>query len=63
MTPSRILALAASLLVVIAICIVMAARLGHVTPQFALLALVALLGLYFGFGVLIAVYYLLRKLE
>lgn len=63
MTLSRILALAATLFVAIAICIVMAARLRYVTPQFALLALIALLGLYFGFGVLIAVHYLLRKLE
>jgi uncharacterized membrane protein len=34
-----------------------------VTPTLAKLMLVALLGLYFGFGILIAVYRLLRKME
>ena len=34
-----------------------------VTPQVGLLMLVALLGLYVGFGILIAVYRLIAKLE
>lgn len=33
------------------------------TPQLALLMLVALVGLYFGFGVLIAVYRFISKLD
>lgn len=36
---------------------------GVVTPQMALLMLVALFGLYVGFGVLIAVYRFMSKLE
>lgn len=36
---------------------------GIVTPQMALLMLVALFGLYVGFGVLIAVYRFMSKLE
>lgn len=35
----------------------------RITPQLALLALVALTGLYFGFGVLIAVHRFISKLK
>jgi len=34
-----------------------------ISPEMAILMLVALIGLYFGFGVLIAVYRLVSKLE
>ena len=34
-----------------------------ITPQMAMLMFVALLGLYFGFGVLIAVYRFMNKLQ
>jgi hypothetical protein len=46
---------------VVLILVLMANRV--VTFQMALLMLVALLGLYFGFGVLIAVYRFIGKLE
>jgi len=36
---------------------------GVITPQMAMLMFVALLGLYFGFGVLIAVYRFISKLQ
>ena len=38
-------------------------RFGVVTPQVGLLMLICLLGLYVGFGILIAVYRLVLKLE
>ena len=38
-------------------------RSGGVTPQVGLLMLISLLGLYVGFGILIAVYRLVLKLE
>jgi ABC-type uncharacterized transport system fused permease/ATPase subunit len=43
--------------------IVVLSRTGTVSVTVAKLMLVALLGLYFGFGVLIAVYRLIRRLE
>jgi len=46
---------------VIVILVLMANRI--ITFQMALLMLVALLGLYFGFGVLIAVYRFIARLE
>jgi hypothetical protein len=39
------------------------ARARFITPELALLMLVALLGMYFGFGVLILVYRFVRGLE
>lgn len=44
-----------------AIVFLLAAKI--ITPPMAMLALVALLGLYVGFGVLVAVYRLVRGLE
>ena len=38
-------------------------RSGVVTPQVGMLMLISLLGLYVGFGILIAVYRLVLKLE
>ncbi len=38
-------------------------RTGVVSPQVGLLMLIALLGLYVGFGILIAVYRLVQKLQ
>ncbi len=49
--------------VVVAVAIVAASYLGYVTPQLAMLLLVALLGMYIGFGVLIAVYRFTSKLK
>ncbi len=46
---------------VVVVLVLMAKRV--VSFQMALLMLVALLGLYFGFGLLIAVYRFVRKLE
>ena len=40
-----------------------AAYLGYITGQLALLLLVAMLGMYLGFGVLIAVYRFTSKLK
>jgi uncharacterized membrane protein YccC len=55
-------AIAASFVALAATIIVMSAA-GVITQTVAKLMLVALLGLYFGFGFLIAVYQLLRKLD
>ena len=43
--------------------VVTLARTQTVTPQIATLMFVALIGLYFGFGVLIIVYRLINKLD
>jgi hypothetical protein len=43
--------------------IVTLARTQTVTPQIATLMFVALIGLYFGFGILIIVYRLINKLD
>jgi hypothetical protein len=43
--------------------VVWAARSGIFTPEQALLLLVALFGLYVGFGILIVVYRLINKLD
>jgi ABC-type maltose transport system permease subunit len=48
--------------VLVATIIVLAAR-KTITPELALLMLFALVGMYFGFGVLIAVYRFVSKLE
>lgn len=49
--------------VALAVGIVAAAHIGLVSGQLALLMLVALLGLYVGFGVLIAVYRFTSRLK
>jgi hypothetical protein len=48
--------IAGTIFVALAVAIFVAAYMGVVSGQLALLMLVALLGLYVGFGVLIAVY-------
>ncbi len=57
------LLLAGGTLIALALVIVALAVNGVVTPQQGLLLLVALFGMYIGFGVLIAVYRLVAKLE
>jgi len=47
----------------LAVLIFMLLVLNVVSPQLALLMLVGLVGLYFGFGVLIAVYRFISKLD
>ena len=59
----KMLALAAGSFTLLAILIIALAATGVVTFQLGLLMLVALVGLYFGFGVLIAVYRFMSKLE
>lgn len=49
--------------VALAVAIVAAAFLGFVSGQLAMLMLVALLGLYVGFGILIAVYRFTSRLK
>ena len=58
-----ILLLAGGTLVALALLIVALAVNGVVTPQQGLLMLVALFGMYVGFGILIAIYRLVAKLE
>lgn len=55
--------IAGGIFVALAVGIVVAARMGLVSGQLALLMLVALLGLYVGFGVLIAVYRFTDRLK
>lgn len=55
--------LAGTAFVALAIGIVVASRREIISPQLALLMLVALLGMYVGFGVLIAVYRFMSRLE
>lgn len=43
--------------------VIVLARRGVISPQLALLLLVALTGLFFGFGVLVAVYRLVTTLK
>jgi hypothetical protein len=64
-TPGKLrnLALAALSFTALAVVIFLLLVWHVVTPQIALLMLVALVGLYFGFGVLIAVYRFISKLE
>lgn len=64
-TPGKLrnLALAALSFTALAVGIFLLLVWHIVTPQLALLMLVALVGLYFGFGVLIAVYRFISKLE
>jgi len=55
--------LVAGIFVVVALGIFLAAFLQYLSVQLALLLLIALLGLYLGFGVLIAVYRFTSKLK
>ena len=63
MTMLKAVASVAALFVVLALGIFAAAALGYISAQLAMLMLVALLGLYLGFGVLIAVYRFTSKLK
>jgi hypothetical protein len=63
MTMVRSVTLVAALFVVLALGIFIAAFLQYLSVQLALLLLIALLGLYLGFGVLIAVYRFTSKLK
>ncbi len=58
-----VLLLVGGTLVALALLIVALAVNGVVTPQQGLLMLVALFGMYVGFGILIAIYRLVAKLE
>ena len=66
MTKSRILLIASSLMVslfsIVGV-ITYLSRSRIITPEMALLMLVALLGFYVGFGVLIVAYRFVRRLE
>lgn len=59
----RMLAAAAGSFTLLALTVIFLAAKGVVTFQLGLLMLVALVGLYFGFGVLIAVYRFISKLD
>jgi hypothetical protein len=61
--PAHIAAAVAGSFVLLAAAIIGAAAVAAISPTVAKLMLVALAGLYFGFGFLIAVYQLLRKLD
>ena len=63
MTLVKSVVLVAALFVVVALGIFIAAFLKYLSVQLALLLLIALLGLYLGFGVLIAVYRFTSKLK
>jgi hypothetical protein len=63
MTTLRAVSLVAVIFVGLAVAIFGAAFLGYITGQLALLLLVALLGMYLGFGVLIAVYRFTGRLK
>jgi hypothetical protein len=63
MTMVKSVTLVAALFVVLALGIFIAAFLQYLSVQLALLLLIALLGLYLGFGVLIAVYRFTSKLK
>jgi hypothetical protein len=62
---SRILRLALVIVSYLALAtgVVFVARSGFLTPEQAALTLVALFGLYFGFGVLILIYRLINRLD
>ena len=61
--PALIAAAVGGSFVALAVAIIVSARAQVITFTVAKLMLVALVGLYFGFGFLIGVYQLLRKLE
>ena len=63
MTLVKSVILVAAIFVVVALGIFIAAFLQYLSVQLALLLLIALLGLYLGFGVLIAVYRFTSKLN
>jgi hypothetical protein len=63
MTLVKSVILVAAIFVVVALGIFIAAFLQYLSVQLALLLLIALLGLYLGFGVLIAVYRFTSKLK
>ena len=63
MTTVKSVILVAAIFVVVALGIFIAAFLQYLSVQLALLLLIALLGLYLGFGVLIAVYRFTSKLK
>ena len=63
MTLVKSVLLVAAIFVVVALGIFIAAYLQYLSVQLALLLLIALLGLYLGFGVLIAVYRFTSKLK
>ena len=63
MTMVKSVILVAAIFVVVALGIFIAAFLQYLSVQLALLLLIALLGLYLGFGVLIAVYRFTSKLK
>jgi hypothetical protein len=63
MTLVKSVILVAAIFVVVALGIFLAAFLQYLSVQLALLLLIALLGLYLGFGVLIAVYRFTSKLK
>lgn len=61
--PALIAAAVAGSFVALAAAIIVAAAADVISPTVAKLMVIALVGLYFGFGFLIAVYQLLRKLD
>jgi len=63
MTPLKTAVGIASIFVILAVGIFAAAYFEYVTVQLAMLLLVALLGMYLGFGVLIAVWRFTSKLK
>ena len=63
MTMVQSVILVAAIFVVVALGIFIAAFLQYLSVQLALLLIIALLGLYLGFGVLIAVYRFTSKLK
>ena len=63
MTTLKAVALVATLFVAVSVGIFIAAFLEYISVQLAMLLLVALLGMYVGFGVLIAVYRFTTKLK
>ena len=63
MTLVKSVILVAAIFVLVALGIFLAAFLQYLSVQLALLLLIALLGLYLGFGVLIAVYRFTSKLK
>ena len=61
--PPLIAAAVAGSFVALAATIIIVAAADVISPTVAKLMLIALVGLYFGFGFLIAVYQLMRKLD
>lgn len=59
----KIAVLVSTSYVALIVAVILLAAWQTITPQFALLTMVAITGLYFGFGVLIAVYRLIVRME